>query len=90
MLFDANAAGGPGGSSTSRTPEFIAVILSGEGSSANAPSESLEAGGDDNRQEASTSTSASALQPPILQLVDGKPRVDSILKWIEEGGVTGP
>lgn len=86
MLFDANAAGGAGGSSTYRTPEFIAVILAGEGSSANAPSEYLETGGEDGRQQASTST---ALQPPILQPVDGKPRIDSILKWIEEAGVTG-
>lgn len=89
MLFDANAAGGTGGSGSYRTPEFIAVILSGEGSSANAPSEYLEAGGDDNRQQASTSASSSTLQPPILQPVDGKPRIDAILKWIEEGGVTG-
>lgn len=89
MLFDANAAGGAGGSSTYRMPEFIAVILSGEGSSGSAPSEYLEAGGDDTRQQASTSTSANALQAPILQPVDGKPRIDSILKWIEEGGVTG-
>ncbi|KAK9900570.1 hypothetical protein P389DRAFT_14685 [Cystobasidium minutum MCA 4210] len=85
MLFDANAAGGAGGSSTYRTPEFIAVILAGEGSSANAPSEYLETGGEDGRQQASTSTS---LQPPILQPVDGKPRIDSMLKWIEEAGVT--
>lgn len=87
MLFDANAAGGAGGSSSYRMPEFIAVILASEGSSANAPSEYLETGGDE--QQASSSTSASTLQPPILQPVDGKPRVDSILKWIEEAGVTG-
>jgi hypothetical protein len=92
MLFDANAAGGAGGSSTYRTPEFIAVILAGEGRSANGPSEEyLEAGGDDDdgEQEAGTSASGSKLLPPILQQLDGKPRIDSILKWIEEAGVTG-
>lgn len=95
MLFDPNSAlaGSSGNASSSlyRSMEFIAVILAGEGSATSRGSASLglEAGGDGNADDEAESSKA-AIQPPILQRAeDGKPQIDSVLKWIEEAGVTG-
>jgi hypothetical protein len=93
MLFDPNAAGVAGTSSiNSRSLEFVAVILAGETTaSSSAGAAVLEAGGDDEAPEAGSSKAGSSngLLPPILQQVEGKPRIDGILKWIEDAGVTG-
>lgn len=95
MLFDPNSAGGQ---TQYRSTEFIAVILSGEGNASAGPAASLEAGGDSNEDGAGErggrggggETSKAAIQPPILQKAEGgKPRIDSVIKWIEEAGVSG-
>lgn len=93
MLFDPNVAGSSS-STSSRSLEFIAVILAGESSAtSNSGNTYIEAGGEDDAPEAGSSKdgakASNGLLPPILQQVEGKPRIDGLLKWIEEAGVSG-
>ena len=92
MLFDPNAAGSTS-STNNRSLEFIAVILAGETSASTSSGAAyLEAGGDEEEAPEAGSSKANGsngLLPPILQQIEGKPRIDGILKWIEDAGVSG-
>lgn len=92
MLFDPNAPGA--WTTSSRSLEFVAIILAGESSaSSNSGNPYMEAGGDAEGPEAGSSKDGAkannGLLPPILQQIEGKPRLDGILKWIEDAGISG-
>lgn len=85
-MFD-NSAASTSTSALYRSPEFIALILLDDEDDYRPR---IGADSDDDSDDgASSSRPPQKLLPKAMQIVKGKPRIDGVLRWVEEAGVTG-
>lgn len=90
-MFD-SSAGGSASSSLYRSPEFVAIIFIDERDQAQPKKDSFSDSDDDEAATAKASKPVKAprkILPKSMQSVDGKARLEGVLRWLEDGNISG-
>lgn len=91
VMFDTGASGSAS-SSLYRSPEFVAIIFIDERDQAQPKKDSFSDSDDDEAATAKASKPVKAprkILPKSMQSVDGRPRLEGVLRWLEDGNISG-